>query len=54
VRLARSGSGYLLEDLGSVNLTYVNDQRLEPNRSIPLRDGDHILMGSLRLIFRQV
>lgn len=54
VRLARSGNGYLLEDLGSVNLTYVNDQRLEPNRSIPLRDGDRIMMGGLRLIFRQV
>ncbi len=53
-RLGRAGSGYTLEDLGSVNLTYVNDQRLEPGRSIALKDGDHIVMGNLRLIFRQL
>ncbi len=53
-RLARSEEGYRLEDLGSVNLTYVNDQRLEPSRAMALKDGDRIQMGSLRLTFRQV
>jgi len=53
-RLGRAGTGYALEDLNSVNLTYINDQRLEPGRAIALKDGDHILLGSLRLIFRQV
>jgi hypothetical protein len=52
-RLRRAENGYTLEDLNSVNLTYVNDERLEPGRKIALADGDHILLGSLRLIFRQ-
>lgn len=53
-RLSKDESGYWLEDLGSVNLTYVNDQRLEPRQPVRLRDGDRIVAGSLRLIFRQV
>lgn len=52
--LVRAGDRYTLEDLGSVNLTYVNDQRLKPGRAIPLNDGDRILLGRLPLIFRQV
>ncbi len=52
--LSRADTGFTLEDLNSVNLTYVNDQRLEPGRAIALRDGDRVLLGNLRLIFRQV
>ena len=52
-RLRRAENGFTLEDLNSVNLTYVNDEHLEPGRKITLADGDHILLGSLRLIFRQ-
>lgn len=52
-RLIRSHNATLIEDLGSVNLTYVNDQRLEPGRPVALKDGDRIALGNLRLIFRQ-
>jgi len=52
-RLRRAEDGYTIEDLNSVNLTYVNDERLEPGRKAALADGDRILLGSLRLIFRQ-
>lgn len=53
-RLVREAGRYRLEDLGSVNLTYVNDQRLEPGHAVALKDGDHILLGRLRVIFRQI
>ena len=52
--IGRNADGYRVEDLGSVNLTYLNDQRLEPGRSAPLKDGDRITIGNLRLLFRQV
>jgi pSer/pThr/pTyr-binding forkhead associated (FHA) protein len=54
IRLVRDKTGYRVEDLGSVNLTYVNDQRLEPGRSVELQDGDRIVIGKLGLFFRMV
>ena len=53
-RLARGEEGYRLEDLGSVNLTYLNDQRLEPGHTVELKDGDRIVIGRLGLFFREV
>ena len=53
-RLVRSEGGYRIEDLESLNLTYVNDQRLEPGRSLALKNGDRITVGRMRLIFRNV
>ena len=52
VRLTRSETGYRAEDLGSVNLTYLNDQRLEAGRAVDLTDGDRIVLGKLGLFFR--
>lgn len=52
VRIEQSQSRYLLEDLESVNLTYVNDQRLEAGRQIELQDRDRIVMGSLNMMIR--
>ncbi len=40
---------FLLEDLGSTNGTYVNDERIE---QIPLRSGDLVRIGRSLLIFR--
>ncbi len=43
-----------LIDTGSTNGTYLNEQRIEPNRPEQLRDGDRIrLGGNLRLKFLQ-
>ena len=53
-RLAPGVDGYTLEDLGSVNMTYVNDQRLDPGRRVVLKDGDRLVMGSLGMIFRSI
>jgi pSer/pThr/pTyr-binding forkhead associated (FHA) protein len=42
---------YWIEDLNSVNYTFVNGVRLEPGRPHPLRDGDEIEFGKLRTRF---
>ncbi len=41
-----------LEDLGSVNHTFVNEQSIEPNTPTEIDDGDLIRMGSLIITFR--
>jgi len=43
-RLIFTGAGYAIEDLGSSNGTYVNDERVEGLR--PLDNGDVIRLGS--------
>jgi ABC transport system ATP-binding/permease protein len=43
VKLTREGDGYVLEDLGSSNGTFVNDQRLSGRHS--LKSGDRIRLG---------
>ena len=46
--VVRRGDGLLnLIDLGSVNGTYLNGQRLIPNQPRVLRDGDEIKFGKL-------
>jgi pSer/pThr/pTyr-binding forkhead associated (FHA) protein len=47
VLLARDQS-YVIEDLGSLNGTYVNRRRIE---SAELRDGDEVQIGKYRLTF---
>jgi hypothetical protein len=42
-RLTRQAEGYLLEDLGSTNGTFVNGERL--TRPYPLRPGETIMLG---------
>jgi hypothetical protein len=51
-RLTDRDDRYWLEDLNSVNLTYLNDQRLTPDRPVPLKDGDLIRLGRLLVTFR--
>ena len=41
-----------LEDLNSVNWTYLNNQRLAPERPAPLNDGDLLRLGNVVLTFR--
>ncbi len=42
-RISKSDAGYMVEDLGSVNGTYVNGERLE--RPSPIADGDQVALG---------
>ena len=41
-----------LEDLDSVNGTFVNKQKLAPHQPMPLKDGDELRMGKMVLIYQ--
>lgn len=41
-----------IEDLNSVNWTYLNNQRLSPDRPAPLKDGDLLRLGNVLLTYR--
>ena len=52
-RLTRQDGGYVLEDLGSTNGTFVNGQRL--TSPYPLRPGDEVRLGpKVVLVYEQV
>ncbi|MBL0747929.1 FHA domain-containing protein [Nocardioides baculatus] len=44
----RSGGGYTVSDVGSLNGTYVNRDRID---SVALNDGDEVQIGKYRLVF---
>jgi pSer/pThr/pTyr-binding forkhead associated (FHA) protein len=46
--LVRKDSGFLIEDLGSLNGTFVNRKRVESHR---LEDGDEVQIGKYKLTF---
>jgi adenylate cyclase len=52
--LRRIDERIYLTDLGSRNGTYVNGQRLEPNRPAMVRPGDHIGIGHQVLTLDEV
>ena len=47
--IRRTEHGYEVLDLGSVNGTWLNDERLAPHKAYPLASGSHLRLGSLRL-----
>jgi len=48
-RITREGGELFLEDLGSVNGTFLNGKRLTPYLPHPLQTGDEIMVGRLVL-----
>jgi pSer/pThr/pTyr-binding forkhead associated (FHA) protein len=46
---SRRGGGYVVTDLGSLNGTYVNRDRIDGD--IPLAGGDEVQLGKYRLIY---
>lgn len=54
VRLTRRGNEIWIEDLNSINLTYINNQRLTPNQPQRLTDGDLLHLGKLALTVKTV
>ncbi len=46
--------GLYIEDLGSTNGSSLNQIPIEPDRLYPLRDGDEIELGRLRIVMRFV
>jgi hypothetical protein len=51
-RITVEDGHYFVEDLNSVNYTFVNRQKLEPGVRQPLRDGDEIRLGRIILVFK--
>ncbi len=47
----RDGQSWI-EDLNSVNWTYLNNQRLSPERSTQMKDGDLLRLGNVVLMYR--
>ena len=51
-RLSLRDNQYWIEDLNSINFSYLNNQRLAPERPMRLKDGDLLRLGKLLLTFR--
>ena len=51
-QIAERNGQYTLEDLNSVNYTFVNRQKVAPGTPHPLRDGDEIRLGRGVLQFK--
>ena len=47
--VARSGAGFVVRDVGSLNGTYVNRQRIEEQAA--LSTGDEVQIGRFKLVF---
>jgi hypothetical protein len=50
-RLVLQGGMAFIEDLGSANATFVNQQKLEPGQRYPLQPGDQVMLGWLALTY---
>jgi pSer/pThr/pTyr-binding forkhead associated (FHA) protein len=46
--IERTSDGYIVSDVGSLNGTYVNQERID---SMLLRHGDELQIGKFRLVF---
>jgi len=51
-KLTLAEGQYAVQDLASTNYTWLNQQRLQPNVPVSLKDGDEIRAGRLKLVFR--
>ena len=47
--IVRNDGGYSLKDVGSLNGTYLNRERIEG--AVPLRNGDELQIGKFKLVF---
>ena len=47
--IRRTKHTYEIMDMGSVNGTWLNDERLTPHKNYPLISGSHLRLGSMRL-----
>jgi len=48
-KIRRAGNGYEIIDLASTNGTWVNNERLTPEKSYPLANGAQVQLGRMRL-----
>lgn len=47
-KITRDGSVYLLHDLNSVNYTFVNKARVEPEKPVEIKSGDELMLGRMK------
>ncbi len=47
--IRRTGDGYEVLDLGSVNGTWLNEERLVPHRPYPLSNSSYLRLGRMRI-----
>jgi hypothetical protein len=50
VTIRQARAGYEVLDLGSVNGTWLNDERLAPHRAYPLPSGSYLRLGRMQLL----
>ena len=50
-RLIKQGDEWLIEDLGSLNGTYVNEVQVKPGEMVPLKDSDTIRCSHFSFTF---
>lgn len=51
-QITRNGPKYFIEDLNSVNYTFVNRQKIAVGVAHPLQDGDEVRLGRVLLRFK--
>lgn len=51
-RITCLGDQYFVEDLNSVNATFVNREKLSPHTPVSLNNGDELILGRLKLILK--
>jgi len=51
LQIDKTRQGFTILDLGSANGTYINNVKL--SKSVALKDGDEILIGSTKLVFSE-
>jgi pSer/pThr/pTyr-binding forkhead associated (FHA) protein len=47
--VVKTGDGWIVRDVGSLNGTYLNRERIE--RDVPLSNGDEVQVGRFKLVF---
>lgn len=51
-RITRQETGYVYEDLGSSNGSWVNGSKLQPHVQQPLKEGDSLRLGKTEMVLR--
>jgi pSer/pThr/pTyr-binding forkhead associated (FHA) protein len=52
-RIVRNADGYfVMEEVGALNGTFVNGEKLITGRPHPLGEGDRLSLGMVKLVFR--
>jgi serine/threonine protein kinase len=49
-RILRQGERWMIEDLNSLNGTFVNDTQIKPGRPVKLKNGDYIRLSHMKLM----